>query len=30
LLSIIRQGNEFVQEVLEMVSFVPMLSGADR
>jgi protein-L-isoaspartate(D-aspartate) O-methyltransferase len=30
LLSIIRQGNEFTQEVLEMVSFVPMLSGADR
>ena len=30
LLSIIRQGNEFRQEVLEMVSFVPMLSGADR
>lgn len=30
LLSIIRQGNEFKQEVLEMVSFVPMLSGADR
>lgn len=30
LLSIVRQGNEFVQEVLEMVSFVPMLSGADR
>ncbi len=30
LLSIYRQGNEFRQEVLEMVSFVPMLSGADR
>ena len=30
LLSITRQGNEFIQEVLEMVSFVPMLSGADR
>lgn len=30
LLSIIRQGNEFAQEVLEMVSFVPMLSGADQ
>lgn len=30
LLSINRQGNEFRQEVLEMVSFVPMLSGADR
>lgn len=30
LLSIMRQGNEFNKEVLEMVSFVPMLSGADR
>ena len=29
LLSIYRNGNEFRQEVLEMVSFVPMLSGAD-
>lgn len=29
LLSISRQGNEFTREVLEMVSFVPMLSGAD-
>jgi protein-L-isoaspartate(D-aspartate) O-methyltransferase len=29
LLSISRQGNEYRQEVLEMVSFVPMLSGAD-
>lgn len=30
LVSVIRQGNELKQEVLEMVSFVPMLSGADR
>lgn len=30
LVSVIRQGNELIQEVLEMVSFVPMLSGADR
>jgi protein-L-isoaspartate(D-aspartate) O-methyltransferase len=30
LVSVIRQGNEWKQEVLEMVSFVPMLSGADR
>ncbi|MFO7593303.1 MAG: protein-L-isoaspartate(D-aspartate) O-methyltransferase [Pseudomonadota bacterium] len=30
LLRIIRQGNQFHEEVLDMVSFVPMLSGADR
>lgn len=30
LVSVTRQGNELKQEVLEMVSFVPMLSGADR
>jgi len=30
LVSVIRQGNELKQEVLETVSFVPMLSGADR
>jgi len=30
LVSVLRQGNELKQEVLEMVSFVPMLSGADR
>ncbi|MCW8828559.1 MAG: protein-L-isoaspartate(D-aspartate) O-methyltransferase [Gammaproteobacteria bacterium] len=30
LLKVTRQGEQFNQEVLEMVSFVPMLSGAPR
>lgn len=30
LLSVQRQGDEFKQQVLEMVSFVPMLGGAQR
>lgn len=30
LLRVTRQGNQYNQEELEMVSFVPMLSGADR
>jgi protein-L-isoaspartate(D-aspartate) O-methyltransferase len=30
LVSVVRKGNELRQEVLETVSFVPMLSGADR
>lgn len=30
LLRVTRQGNQFNEEVLDMVSFVPMLSGADR
>lgn len=30
LLSVQRQGNEFIQQQLEMVSFVPMLGGSQR
>lgn len=30
LLRITRESNQFAEEVLDMVSFVPMLSGADR
>ncbi|MFU8837872.1 MAG: protein-L-isoaspartate(D-aspartate) O-methyltransferase [Thiohalomonadaceae bacterium] len=30
LLSVRRQGNEFIQQLLEMVSFVPMLGGSQR
>jgi len=30
LMRVTRQGNQYSEEALEMVSFVPMLSGADR
>lgn len=30
LVRVTRQGSQFTEEVLEMVSFVPMLSGAER